>query len=187
MSLSPGARSAAAIAAATAMNLPFGTIYAFSVFLKPMESALGVSRAEMSFVFGLAACSLTLWMNLTPWLYRRFSPVLIAALGGVGSAAGLVITAFASGFLELVIGYGLLFGIGGGMVKVRTEETTRSQRFKHPSSLYSFIRLVTVRFYSSCKCKIFILVDNSFFGEGTSDHCVRPLLGHSRQRIHPYP
>jgi MFS family permease len=131
MSLSPAARSAAAIAAATAMNLPFGTIYAFSVFLKPMESALGVTRAEMTFVFGLAACSLTAWMNLTPWLYRRFSPVLIAALGGVGSAAGLVITAFASGFLELVIGYGLLFGIGGGagfiLVQQGVNQTVRSR------------------------------------------------------------
>jgi MFS family permease len=131
MSLSPAARSAAAIAAATAMNLPFGTIYAFSVFLKPMESALGVTRAEMSFVFGLAACSLTLWMNLTPWLYRRFSPVLIAAAGGVGSAAGLVITAFASGFVELMIGYGLLFGIGGGagfiLVQQGVNQTVRSR------------------------------------------------------------
>ena len=57
--LTPIQRSAAAIAAATAINLPFGTIYAFSVFLKPMETMLGIGRADMTLIFGLAACSLT--------------------------------------------------------------------------------------------------------------------------------
>jgi len=52
--LNPGQRSIAALLAATVVNLPFGTLYAFSVFLKPMEALLGATRAEMSFVFGLA-------------------------------------------------------------------------------------------------------------------------------------
>ena len=38
--MSPRARMAAAIVAATLVNLAFGTIYAFSVFLKPMEAML---------------------------------------------------------------------------------------------------------------------------------------------------
>ena len=36
--MSPGQRSAAALVAASAVNLPFGTLYAFSVFLKPIAS-----------------------------------------------------------------------------------------------------------------------------------------------------
>ena len=36
----------AAIASATVLNLPLGSLYAFSVFLKPLEASLGVSRAE---------------------------------------------------------------------------------------------------------------------------------------------
>ena len=55
----PAPRGAAAIAAATALNLPFGTLYAFSVFLEPMERLLGVGRAEMSIVFALATITLT--------------------------------------------------------------------------------------------------------------------------------
>jgi MFS transporter, OFA family, oxalate/formate antiporter len=108
-------RSAAAIAAATALNLPFGTIYAFSVFLAPMEAMLGIGRAQMTSVFGLATISLTVGMNVTPWLYRRFSPVVVLLAAGAGSAAGLWLTAVATGIAQFAVGYGLLFGLGGGI------------------------------------------------------------------------
>ena len=72
--MTPGHRSVAALAAATVVNLPFGTLYAFSVFLKPMEALLGATRAEMSFVFGLATVTLTIGMNFAPQLYRRIAP-----------------------------------------------------------------------------------------------------------------
>ena len=67
-------RARAAIAAATALNLPFGTLYAFSVFLKPLEALLGVGRAELSFVFGLATVTLTGAMVAAPSVYRRMAP-----------------------------------------------------------------------------------------------------------------
>jgi len=96
--LSPGQRHAAALIAATVVNLPFGTLYAFSVFLKPMEALLGATRAEMSFVFGLATVTLTLGMNFGPQLYRRLPPAPLALAGGLLSAAGLWLAASASSF-----------------------------------------------------------------------------------------
>jgi len=104
-----------ALIAATVLNLPFGTVYAFSVFLKPMEALLAISRAEMTLVFALATISLTAGMNLAPRLYRSLSPALLVLGCGVGSAAGLLLTSRASGFAELALGYGVLFGIGGGI------------------------------------------------------------------------
>jgi hypothetical protein len=71
-------RGAAALLAATVVNLPFGTLYAFSVFLKPMEALLDATRAEMGFVFWLATVTLTVGMNFAPQLYRRLSPVTLA-------------------------------------------------------------------------------------------------------------
>ncbi len=112
--LTPAQRSGIAIAAATAMNLPFGTIYAFSVFLKPMEALLSISRAEMTIVFGLATISLTAGMNIAPRLYRMMSPVTLLLACGAGSAIGLYLTSTATSFVDLVLGYGVLFGIGGG-------------------------------------------------------------------------
>ena len=120
--LTPGQRSAAAIAAATAINLPFGTIYAFSVFLKPMESMLGISRADTTLIFGLAACSLTAGMNLAPFLFRRLSPFTLIAMAGAFSAVGLALTARASGLFELMVGYGLLFGLGGGVAFIVVQQ-----------------------------------------------------------------
>ena len=111
----PAPRAAAAIAAATALNLPFGTLYAFSVFLKPMEALIGVGRAQMSFVFALATITLTLGMVLAPSIYRRLPTPLIALSCGACSAVGLFIAATARSFIELVAGYGVLFGIGAGI------------------------------------------------------------------------
>jgi OFA family oxalate/formate antiporter-like MFS transporter len=107
--------AAAAIAAATVLNLPFGTIYAFSVFLRPMEALLGIGRTQMSIVFGLATITLTLGMNLAPWLYRRLASWTAVLIAGTFSAVGLWLTASAASFVELLIGYGLMFGIGGGV------------------------------------------------------------------------
>ena len=115
MRLTPRQRAAAAIAAATALNLPFGTIYAFSVFLKPMEAMLAISRAEMTMVFGLATICLTMGMNLGPRLYRTLPPVALVFVSGAGSALGLALTAAADGLAQFALGYGLLFGMGGGI------------------------------------------------------------------------
>ena len=63
----PGLREPSAwraVAAATALNAPLGSIYAFSVFLKPLESLLGLSRADLAFVFALAAAVFAAGMGL---------------------------------------------------------------------------------------------------------------------------
>jgi MFS family permease len=120
--LSPQRRSAAALLAATAVNLPFGTIYAFSVFLKPMEALLGASRAEMSFVFGLATVALTAGMNLAPRLYRHVPPAPLALGCGLLSAAGLWLAGSASGFAAFALGYGVLFGPGAGVMFIVAQQ-----------------------------------------------------------------
>jgi MFS transporter, OFA family, oxalate/formate antiporter len=107
-------RAPAALVAATALNLPFGTLYAFSVFLKPLEALLGVGRAGMSFVFALATITLTLGMVVAPSIYGRFRPWTIALACGACSALGLALAASAQGFIQFMLGYGVLFGIGAG-------------------------------------------------------------------------
>lgn len=120
--MNPGQRSAAALLAASVVNLPFGTLYAFSVFLKPMEALLGASRAEMSFVFGLATVTLTLGMNFAPQLYRRLSPASLAVACGLSSAAGLWLSSSASSFLQFALGYGVLFGPGAGVLFIVSQQ-----------------------------------------------------------------
>ncbi|HEX4927989.1 MAG TPA: MFS transporter [Burkholderiales bacterium] len=120
--MSPAQRSFAALAAASAANLPFGTLYAFSVLLKPMEALLGATRAEMSFVFGMATVTLTVGMNVAPQLYRRFSPASLVVVAGLLSAAALWLAATASSFLQFALGYGVLFGPGAGVVFIVAQQ-----------------------------------------------------------------
>ena len=120
--MNPGRSGAAALSAATLVNLPFGTLYAFSVFLKPVEGLLGASRAEMSFVFGMATVTLTIGMNLAPQLYRRFSPASLAVASGLSSGAGLWLAASASSFPQFAVGYGVLFGPGAGVMFIVAQQ-----------------------------------------------------------------
>ncbi len=115
MRLSPGERTAAAIAAATVLNLPFGTLYAFSVFLKQLEAQLGVGRTETSFVFALATITLTLGMNLAPRLYRAVPPATLALACGACSTGGLLLAAAADGLVQFALGYGVLYALGAGV------------------------------------------------------------------------
>jgi len=108
-------RAMAALLAATVANLPFGTIYAFSVFLAPMEAMLGIGRADMAFVFSLASITLTVGMVGAPRLYGRFAAGPLVLVAGALSAAGLVVAATADHLAQLALGYGVMFGLGGGV------------------------------------------------------------------------
>ena len=120
--LTPGQRSVAALLAATAVNLPFGTLYAFSVFLEPMEALLAATRAEMSFVFGLATVTLTMGMNFAPRIYRRLPAAALAVACGAASAGGLWLAASATSFFEFAFGYGMLFGPGAGVLFIVSQQ-----------------------------------------------------------------
>ncbi len=107
-----------ALAAVVALNLPLGTVYAFSVFIRPLEVMLGASRAELSFVFGLALVCFTLGMNLAPLLYRRAATGVLLAGSAAVAALGMALAALAGGVPQLALGYGVLFGLGGGVAYV---------------------------------------------------------------------
>ncbi|MBY0330650.1 MAG: MFS transporter [Acetobacteraceae bacterium] len=110
----PGRRLALALGAVVAMNLPLGTVYAFSVFLRPLETELGLNRAALSFVFGTAVLFFTVGMNVGPLLYRAAAPVALLAGCAAIAATGMALAAAASGLVELTLGYGVMFGLGGG-------------------------------------------------------------------------
>jgi OFA family oxalate/formate antiporter-like MFS transporter len=106
----------AAIAAVTALTLPLGSIYAFSVFLKPIEAELGIPRSALSFVFGLATVGFTVGMNLAPMLYRLASPATLIMTNAVVAALGIEMASRANGMPMLLFGYGVVFGIAGGTI-----------------------------------------------------------------------
>jgi len=111
-------RAWAAVAAVTALNLPLGSIYAFSVFLKPIEQSLGIGRSALSLVFGLASIGFTVGMNVGPIVFGLLPAWALLAISITGAALGIAITASANGLAGLLIGYSALFGVGGGVAYV---------------------------------------------------------------------
>lgn len=112
----------AALLATTLVNLPMGSLYAFSIFLKPLEHSLGVGRSELAIVFATATISFALGMNIAPRLYRLGPPPALIAGYCALSACGLGLAALADGLVLLTMGYGVLFGIGGGAAFIALQQ-----------------------------------------------------------------
>jgi OFA family oxalate/formate antiporter-like MFS transporter len=112
-----------AVAAATALNVPLGSLYAFSVFLKPLEALLGLSRGDLALVFALASAGFGIGMNLVPYVFGLAStPILV--LGCVAaSTLGVAVAATAGGLAQLAVGYGVFFGAGGGAAYILAQQT----------------------------------------------------------------
>jgi OFA family oxalate/formate antiporter-like MFS transporter len=117
-----GRRAWRAIAAATALNAPLGSLYAFSVFLQPLEALLGLTRADLALVFALAAAGFGGGMILAPAVYGAASTPLVVVACAVASALGIALAATAGGLAQLAIGYGVLFGVGGGAAYILVQQ-----------------------------------------------------------------
>ena len=110
------------IAAATVLNAPIGALYAFSVFIQPLEALLGLSRADLALVFAVAAAAFGVGMMAAPGLYRLApAPWLVLGCAGAG-ALGIALAATAQGLLALAVGYGGLFGLGGGAAYILVQQ-----------------------------------------------------------------
>ena len=110
------------LAASTALNAPIGSLYAFSVFLQPLEALLGLTRADLAFVFALAAASFGAGMMVAPSLYPIAATPLLVTACAVANALGLALAATAGGLTQLAIGYGVLFGVGGGAAYILVQQ-----------------------------------------------------------------
>jgi len=111
-----------AVAAATALNAPLGSLYAFSVLLKPLETLLGLSRADLALVFALASAGFGAGMTLAAKLFGVASPPLLVLACAGASTLGIALAATAGGLAQLAIGYGVLFGAGGGAAYILMQQ-----------------------------------------------------------------
>src|SRR6478752_1146073 len=105
----------AALLAATLMNLPLGSVYSFSVLLRPIEQELGIPRSALSLVFGLATAGFTVGSVGAAFLYRVASAPILILASALVAAGGVAVAATASGLPQLLVGYGVVFGTGGGV------------------------------------------------------------------------
>jgi len=117
-----GPHAGRAVVAATVLNLPLGSLYAFSVFLKPLEALLGLGRGDLALVFSLAALGFGAGTNLMPRAFGVASTTSLVLACGLASALGIAVAATAGGLVQLAVGYGVLFGAGGGGAYVLAQQ-----------------------------------------------------------------
>src|SRR5262245_47781515 len=112
----------AALLAATLMNLPLGSVYSFSVLLHPIEQELAVPRSALSLVFGLATVGFTVGSVGAAFLYRVAPAPILVWASALAAAGGIAMAATASGLAQLLLGYGIVFGTGGGVTYILLQQ-----------------------------------------------------------------
>ena len=133
------AHPTAALAAATIMSLPLGSIYAFSVLLAPLEQLLQARRSELASVFGISAVFFTIGANLAPRLFGWIRAPLLVALTGALSSAGVALAAIAPSLSWLILGYGVLFATGGGMAYVVVQQCVNAAPLARPGLVNGYL------------------------------------------------
>lgn len=132
-------RPGAALAAATVTSLPLGSIYAFSVLLAPLEALLGVSRSELTSVFGISFVFFTIGANLAPRLFGRIAAPWLVLVTMLLAAAGVAVAAMATSLAEMIAGYGVLFSIGGGLAYVVVQQCVNATAVSRPGLVNGYL------------------------------------------------
>jgi OFA family oxalate/formate antiporter-like MFS transporter len=96
------------------MNLALGSLYAWSVFVLPLEQEFGWKRADTSWVYTIAIICFALTFIAAGRLQDLRGPKICAFLGGVLVSAGFLLASFTTSLLALFIFFGVIVGIGNG-------------------------------------------------------------------------
>jgi len=96
------------------MNLALGSLYAWSVFVAPLEKEFGWKRADTSMVFTYAVVVFAISFILAGRLQDRYGPFWVSITGGLLVSIGFFLCAYTSSLNYLYICFGVLGGIGNG-------------------------------------------------------------------------
>jgi len=96
------------------MNLALGSLYAWSVFVLPLEKEFSWNRSQTSWVYTVAIVSFALTFVAAGRLQDLKGPRICAFIGGVLVSAGFLLASQTSSLLALYSFFGLIVGIGNG-------------------------------------------------------------------------
>jgi len=96
------------------MNLALGTLYAWSIFVAPLEKEFGWKRADTSMVFTIAVVVFALTFIVAGRLQDKFGPFWVSLTGGVLVSLGFFLCAFTHSLNYLYVCFGVIGGLGNG-------------------------------------------------------------------------
>lgn len=100
------------------LNMILGVMYAWSIFVLPLENSFGWSRAQTSVTFTVIIICFSLGTIVGGTLLPRMKPTLTACLGGMLAGAGFFLSSFITSLSGLYICYGVMGGLGIGIAYV---------------------------------------------------------------------
>jgi len=96
------------------MNLALGTLYAWSVFVAPLEKEFHWKRTDTSTIFTIAVAVFALTFIVAGRLQDKFGPFWISLTGGLLVSLGFFLCAYTSSLNYLFICFGVIGGLGNG-------------------------------------------------------------------------
>src|SRR5215472_12392301 len=102
------------LAGGLSMNMALGTLYAWSVFVAPLESQFGWRRADTSMAFTIAASVFGLSFVLAGRLQDRFGPLPCSIAGSLLISLAFYLCSFTTSLSYLYLCFGVIGGIGNG-------------------------------------------------------------------------
>jgi len=96
------------------MNLALGSLYAWSVFVAPLEKEFGWKRADTSLVFTWAIVVFALSFIIAGRLQDKIGPFKVSLAGCILLTFGFLLCAGTSSLTYLIVCFGVLVGIGNG-------------------------------------------------------------------------
>jgi OFA family oxalate/formate antiporter-like MFS transporter len=96
------------------MNLALGCLYAWSVFVQPLEREFAWTRAQTSWTFTIAIVAFAVTFVVAGRLQDRRGPRVCALLGASLVGGGFFLASFTASLAFLYLSIGLIVGIGNG-------------------------------------------------------------------------
>jgi OFA family oxalate/formate antiporter-like MFS transporter len=96
------------------MNLALGSLYAWSVFVAPLEKEFGWKRADTSAVFSWAVVVFAIAFIIAGRLQDKLGPFKISIVGCILLTVGFLLSARTTSLPYLIFTFGILVGIGNG-------------------------------------------------------------------------
>jgi len=98
------------------INLCIGSVYAWSVFRKPLEAMFNVGATQSGMPFTVFLAFFALLMPFAGKLLDKYGPKMISVAGGIVVGLGWILSKNASDMTFLTITYGVIAGAGVGIV-----------------------------------------------------------------------
>ena len=111
-----GAKRITVLAGGFLMLLALGIVYAWGVFVGPLEKQFGWTRAETSFAFSLLLIGFSMGVMAMGIIVKRLSCRSIIRLAALLMSGGMLLTSMAESIVMLYITYSLAVGMSVGMV-----------------------------------------------------------------------